>query len=259
MLNLDLQEQLPLLYELQQTDTEILAVQNKLKSVPIKIRRLEESFHIYHQTLEEKQRQLADAEKEQRSKAGTLEMQQEQRRKSQARLREVKTNKEYQAVDQEISFLIGKEAEIEDQILETMLLIDQLKEELNQHQKAFDVEQAKNNEQKAEYEKETNVLKAQIADYQERRLDFQPKIHPDLINRYQEWFKRQGTGLISLVVDHACGSCHLRIPPQTLQQARKNEQIIRCGSCQRILYVPPSLPDEASSDEANSEGNISVG
>lgn len=248
MLNFNLQEQLPLLFELQQTDTEILAVQDKLKSVPNKIKRLEESIHVYQQKLEEKQKKLADAEKEQRSKAGALEMQQEQRRKSQARLREVKTNKEYQAVDQEISFLMGKEAEIEDEILEIMLLIDQLKEELNQQQKAFDGEQAKNNEQKAEYEKETDDLKSQIADYQEKRLNFQPKIHPDLINRYQEWFKRQGTGLISLVVDNACGSCHLRVPPQTLQQARKNEQIIRCGSCQRILYVPPSLPDEASSD-----------
>lgn len=248
MLNFNLQEQLPLLFELQQTDTEILAVQDKLKSVPNKIKRLEESIYVYQQKLEEKQKQLADAEREQRSKAGALEMQQEQRRKSQARLREVKTNKEYQAVDQEISFLIGKEAEIEDEILEIMLLIDQLKEELNQQQKAFDGEQAKKNEQKAEYEKETDDLKSQIADYQEKRLNFQPKIHPDLINRYQEWFKRQGTGLISLVVDNACGSCHLRVPPQTLQQARKNEQIIRCGSCQRILYVPPSLPDEASSE-----------
>ena len=248
MLNFNLQEQLPLLFELQQTDTEILAVQDKLKSVPNKIKRLEESIHKYQQKLEEKQNQLADAEKEQRSKAGALEMQQEQRRKSQARLREVKTNKEYQAVDQEISFLMGKEAEIEDQILEIMLLIDQLKEELIQQQKVFDGEQAKNNEQRAEYEKETNALKSQIADFQEKRLNFQPKIHPDLINRYQEWFKRQGTGLISLVVDNACGSCHLRIPPQTLQQARKNEQIIRCGSCQRILYIPPSLPDEASAD-----------
>ncbi len=248
MLNFDLQEQLPLLYELQQTDTEILAVQGKLKSVPIKIKRLEESFQIYQQKLEEKQKQLTDAEKGQRSKAGALEMQQEQRRKSQARLLEVKTNKEYQAVDQEISFLMGKEAEIEDEILESMLLIDQLKEKLNQQQKAFDSEQSKNDEQKSQYEKETNALKAQIAGYQEKRINFQPKIHPDLINRYQEWFKRQGTGLISLVVDNTCGSCHLRIPPQTLQQARKNEQIIRCGSCQRILYILPSLPDEESSD-----------
>ncbi len=248
MLNFDLQEQLPLLYELQQTDTGILAVQGKLKSVPIKIKRLEGSFQIYQQKLEEKQKQLTDAEKEQRSKAGALEMQQEQRRKSQARLREVKTNKEYQAVDREISFLMGKEAEIEDEILESMLLIDQLKEKLNQQQKAFDSEQAKNDEQKSQYEKETNALKAQIAGYQEKRINFQPKIHPDLINRYQEWFKRQGTGLISLVVDNTCGSCHLRIPPQTLQQARKNEQIIRCGSCQRILYILPSLPDEESSD-----------
>jgi predicted nucleic acid-binding Zn-ribbon protein len=64
MPDFDLKEQLPLLYELQQIDTEILAAHQKLKSVPTKIKRLEDSFQIHRQKLEEKKEQLANVERE---------------------------------------------------------------------------------------------------------------------------------------------------------------------------------------------------
>lgn len=248
MPDFDLKEQLPLLYELQQIDTEILAAHQKLKSVPTKIKRLEDSFQIHRQKLEEKKEQLANVEREQRSKTGALEMQREQRGKYQAQLREVKTNKEYQALDQQISHIADKEVEIEDQILESMLQIDQLKEELNQQQKAFDVARAKNNGEKTQCEKEAESLKAKIAAYQQKSRKFHPKVHPNLMNSYREWFKRQRTGFISLVTNNVCSHCHITLPPQTVQEARKNEQIIKCASCQRILYVPLSPPEAVSSD-----------
>ena len=252
MPNFDLNEQLALLYELQQLDTEMLALHSQLKSVPIKIKKLEDSFQVHHQALQKKQEQLESAEKEQRSKTVDLQMQQEQRDKYQDQLRKVKTNKEYEAVDKEISFLDVKRAEVEDELLAVMLRIDQLKDELKQQRKRFDAEQVKHNEQKNQHEKGADALKSQMTACQEKRRTFYPRISRDLMNRYQEWLKHHRTGMISLVVDNACNSCHLTIPPQTLKEARKHEQFIHCGSCRRILYTPPSPPDDSPTDEASS-------
>ena len=257
MPDFDLNEQLSLLYEFQQIDTEILVLHGQLKSVPIKIKKLEDSFQVHRQKLQQKDEELKNAEKEQRSKTAALEMLLEQRRKHQARLHEIKTNKEYEAADKEISFLSLKEAELEDEILAVMLRIDQLRNGLAQQQEIFNTEQAKNNAQKVQYEQEAEALKSHITACQEKRHTFYPKIDRDLMNRYQEWFKRQRTGLISLVADNACGNCHLTIPPQTLKEARKNEQLIHCGSCKCILYVPPPPPDDSPSDAASSPMNLS--
>jgi predicted nucleic acid-binding Zn-ribbon protein len=44
---------------------------------------------------------------------------------------------------------------------------------------------------------------------------------------------------ISAVVairDGRCGSCQVRLRPQTINDLRKNEIIFQCESCQRILY-----------------------
>ena len=92
---------------------------------------------------------MVETEKVQRSKTSELEMEGEQRGKYQAQLREVKSNKEYQALDKEISFIHAKEAEIEDEILSAMLRIDQLNEELAQQQKELGAEQKKHNAQKS--------------------------------------------------------------------------------------------------------------
>jgi hypothetical protein len=249
MPNRNLQEQLRLLYELQDIDTEILALRRKLKSVPLNIKKLEEGFQTQRQKLQAKQEELADAEKQQRSKTAEVEVQQEQRGKYMAHLREVKTNKEYQALDREISFLDDKKAEIEDEILSVMLRIDQLNEDLDQQKKDLEAEKTENNKQKAQYEQEAESLKAQIAVWQNKRKGFSHKIDQVVMGQYQEWFKRHHTGIVSLVADHVCGSCHIRIPPQTLKEARKYVQFVRCGSCKCILYILPPPPADTSSED----------
>ena len=249
MPNLDLREQLRLLYEFQQIDAEILTLDNKLKSVPLKIKKAEAQLQLHQQKLQGKQAQLVDTEKLQRSKTAELEMEGEQRGKYQAQLREVKSNEEYLALDNQISFVQEKEAEIEDEILSAMLRIDQLNEELAQQQKAFNAEQKKHNAQKAEHEQEAKDLKSAIKTWQNKQKDFSHQIDSGLIDQYQARFKRYRKGLVSLVVGNACGNCHLTIPPQTLQEARKYEQFIRCGSCRLILYIPPPSPDDAPAEK----------
>jgi len=47
-----------------------------------------------------------------------------------------------------------------------------------------------------------------------------------------------------------CTVCHVRLRPQIFNQARRNDSIIQCDSCTRILYfipVPtPVAPEQAS-------------
>lgn len=250
MPNPDLKEQLASLHQLQQVDLNILGLHQKLQSVPIKLKELDDRLQIHEQQLKAKEEALAEAEKEQRSKSAQLQMEQEQRGRYEAQLREVKTNKEYQALDKEINFLHQKEAEIEDVILEVMLQIDQLNNAVGEQEAAFNAEQAKNKVQRDQYEKEAADLKSQILEQQEERKRFLPTTAHDLMNRYREWFKRNRTGLISVVTDNACSSCRISIPPQMLKEARKYEQIVLCASCKRILYVQPlASSDEGSTDE----------
>ena len=230
MPDLDLKEQLALLYELQQFDLKTLLLHEQRQSVPLKITKLEESFQIHQQTLESKKETLAQAEKDLRSKNAELEGQQEQRQKYQTQLRKVETNKEYQALDKEIGFLQEKGSEIEDAILGVMLQIDQCQAELQQQRHVFDAEKDKNRAQKAEYEQEAEDLIATVAAHQEQRKRFSPEIGKDLMNGYQAWGKRNKTAFVSVVSDSACGSCRIAIPPPDVE--RSAQVRTDCSLCQ---------------------------
>ena len=47
--------------------------------------------------------------------------------------------------------------------------------------------------------------------------------------------KRQGVGVVS-VRQETCQGCFVHIPPQMFIEVQKNNEIIRCPNCNRILY-----------------------
>jgi predicted nucleic acid-binding Zn-ribbon protein len=46
---------------------------------------------------------------------------------------------------------------------------------------------------------------------------------------------RQGIAVAPAVSGH-CSICHVRLRPQVFNTIIKNEEIVQCDSCQRILY-----------------------
>ena len=46
--------------------------------------------------------------------------------------------------------------------------------------------------------------------------------------------------------DGICVVCHVRLRPQVFNTVRRNEQILQCDHCNRILYfVPPPAAQDA--------------
>jgi predicted nucleic acid-binding Zn-ribbon protein len=45
--------------------------------------------------------------------------------------------------------------------------------------------------------------------------------------------------------DGLCTVCHVRLRPQVFNDARRNDSIIQCESCTRILYYVPPAPAAA--------------
>jgi predicted nucleic acid-binding Zn-ribbon protein len=46
--------------------------------------------------------------------------------------------------------------------------------------------------------------------------------------------------------DGICTTCHVRLRPQVFNTVRRNEAILQCDSCQRILYFAPKVVADAS-------------
>jgi hypothetical protein len=77
--------------------------------------------------------------------------------------------------------------------------------------------------------------------YLEERATLDKEIQEDVLDRYERVRKfRGGTG-VAPARDEACVICNVRMRPQIFQDVRRNETIITCESCGRILYNPENF------------------
>ena len=253
MANAPLQQQLSLLYQLQERDQELLSIQQKLQEIPQSIKQLEADVAQYEEEMAAKSAELAEAEREQRSKNAEIEMNAVQREKYRDEQRIVKTNEAYDALERQMEYLDKEDTEAEDIILVLMEKSDQLKEELAELEVEVNREKQKTATETAQLQQELQDLEIEKDEKLKRRRAFLPKIEKGLRDEYHRWMKaqftsrsgatRSKTGFVALSKNGICDSCRIAIQPQTLKEAQKYQKQVYCSSCKRLLYVEPATPD----------------
>ena len=88
-----------------------------------------------------------------------------------------------------------------------------------------------------ENQKDISALESSIKE----RREIETSISADLLPRYERVRKARGGIAVAAARDYICEVCKVRIRPQVFQVIRRNEQIIECDACQRILYNPENL------------------
>ena len=160
----------------------------------------------------------------------------------------VKTNQEYHAVQKEIGFAQGEIKTIEDKILELMVEADDLTAtvkradaELASELKAVDADRRAMATELAAMKSSLERIAVERAEVV-RGLNAQVLAIFELVLR-----RRNGVGLAQ-ARDGICTVCHVRLRPQVFNTVLRNDQIIQCDSCQRILYyVPAAAPAPSDS------------
>jgi len=61
----------------------------------------------------------------------------------------------------------------------------------------------------------------------------------ELRRRYEMIFSRRGGLAVVEIREGTCQGCRMRVPHQLINDIQRNEQVILCPSCQRMLYWRP--------------------
>jgi hypothetical protein len=157
-------------------------------------------------------------------------------------LMEVKTNKEYQAVQKEMA---GAEEEIsaqETRMLERMVEADALTRDLKAAEAALDAEQASVNAEKAKLDRESAAAERELETVLAERATLTAQLSREALTL----FERVAHGRKGVAVAEArgglCTVCHVRLRPQVFNDVRRNDSLIQCESCTRILYFVGAAP-----------------
>ena len=153
----------------------------------------------------------------------------------------VKTNEEYRALQHEIEHAQQAIRKVEDEILNLMIAAENGQAELKAAEAQLKEDQELVNSERKQLEEGNKRDLSALDSYLKERKEIESTVTADLVSRYERVKKHRGGIGVAAALNEVCAICQVRIRPQVYQEIRKNDQIIACDACQRILYNPENL------------------
>lgn len=232
------------LIRLQQLDTFAEEARRRIAEQPQRAEALDARLtHAREEVASAKQR-LADSQAVRRAVEKELAIVQSRLSKFKDQLMEVKTNREYQAMQKEIEVAQNEVRAMEDRVLERMLEADDLTALVKRAEAALAAEQAAVAADRRAMDQEIASLQEGLDRAAETRRVLIAEIEPRVLATFEQVARgRKGIGIAEARAGH-CTICHVRLRPQAFNEIRRNDSIIQCDSCQRILYFRGEAPAE---------------
>jgi hypothetical protein len=233
----DLKSQIISLIKLQKIDSEIYALKAEKESKPEQIKTLDAAFEEKKQRLASLDKKNLDLQKLKKDKELELASKEEAAKKLQSQLYQLKTNKEYQAMLQQITDAKADASVIEDKILELMDRIDNAKSEIDKEKQVLQQEEKLLNEQKNKIQNRIKEIDGRLSQLEAQQKQIMPEIDAKILPQYQRILKSRDGLAIVKVKDNSCGGCNMHVPPQVINLIKMYERIITCEVCNRMLYI----------------------
>ena len=232
------------LHRLESTASE---AQRRVAEAPERERFLEARLETARQSVAAAKTQLGDNQSARRLIEKDVAVHQGRLSKFRDQLMSVKTNVEYQAMQKEIEFAQKEVKSLEDRVLERMLEADDLGTALKSAETALASEQAVVENERRTLASEVASLNAAVDRIAKERAELVRTIEPRVLSIFELVARRRGGVAVAEARDGICTICHVRLRPQVFNTVRRNEEIVQCDSCNRILYF---VPIAAASSEA---------
>ena len=232
------------LVDLHHADVELRRFDAELLALPQKKAAIEAQIVADRATLDAAKAALEGLGKDRKRLELEVQDFEAKRSKYKGQLGEVKTNKEYTALLHEIENVEREIRSREDQILEAMEKVEGGQAKVKAEEASFKTVESTRRDEIKEIEskiQEAQKARADVAATREKKVTV---LKPDMLAEYIRILQRRGTAL-SEAKDGACTMCHVKLRAQVYVDVKRNDTIITCSSCSRILFFNAPPPQGA--------------
>jgi len=229
------------LIALQRAEGEVRRVEASLAEVPRTRGELEAALTAERGRLDTARTALADSQKGRKQHEAALQDLEVKRSKYKGQLMDVKTNKEYTAVLHEIEGVEREIREREDQILAEMERAETLTGDVKREEALYKGEEEKSRTQGQALDQQERALKEEQKRIVAERDAIAATVPADAMELFQRVARLRGVA-VAEARDDMCQQCHVKLRPQMYMEVKRNDSIVQCPSCMRILYYEPPVP-----------------
>ena len=241
------------LVELQNLETAIEEARRRIAAHPQRVAEADTRLADAKETVEAAKERLKTSQEARREAEKEAATYQGRLSKFKDQLAAVKTNREYQAMQHEIETAQKDLGVVEERVLERMMESDALAAEIKKAEHELAAQQKDVDAEKKTLAEELVTVEAALKDATEKRSARVASLPTQLVALFEQVARaRKGVAITTATRDGLCAACHVRLRPQVFQEIRRNDQIIQCASCNRILYfIPPPPPVEPAVTHAS--------
>jgi uncharacterized protein len=243
------------LVKLQEVETRAAEAQKHIADAPAKIAALDAKLTAARAGVAGAKEAIAHNQNQRRTLDKDLIAAQQRLSKYKEQLMAVKTNDEYHAMQHQITAAEAEVGRVEEQVLVNMMEADELAATLKAAEAALKADETSVARERAAIEADVAAQRTAADEMTAARDALVPQIDRSAYDMFQRVLKaRQGIAVAPAISGH-CSICHVRLRPQIYNTIIKNDTIVQCDSCQRILYftgVKDATAGQAAIDAAES-------
>ena len=247
-----MKEQLIRLLKLQELDEKTNDARQTLEAAPAQIQELDEQLAKFVQLLQNEKDQLEETAKWQRDQESRLKDEEQQTLKTKQQLQQVRTAREYTALQRQMDGARKAVGEREEEILKLMDAVEGFKATIAQHEKEFDELKGHLDAERQEIEASIQDAEARKAAITAEREELASQIDVSLLRQYERIYERKRPAMVD-VKGATCGGCKMRVRPQLYNELFRADSLKTCPNCQRLIYLSDALFPEETEGETTPE------
>jgi uncharacterized protein len=235
------------LIRLQRAETDLRRVEAELAEVPRHRAELDAALVAERARLEAVRQEISAGQKARRQHEADLQDLEAKRSRLKGQLMEVKTNKEYTAMLHEIDAVEREIRGREDQVLAEMERGESLAVEVKREEETYRQAEERHRSDLRAVDERARSLGEQVRRLTGERDAIASTVPPGVLDLFHRVARSRGGVAVAQAQDAMCQVCHVKLRLQLYADLKRNEEIVQCPACNRILFYeapPPTVSAE---------------
>ena len=229
------------LFALQKKDLKLIRVLREIQDIPKRRGDIEAQLSGAKKKLETALDSRKHTEASLREIENEIELLNERVIKYKQQQMEADSNEQYRAFVKEIGSVEAEIKEQEEKQLSLMEALEQGKVIEQTCQEQLAVEQGSIADEIQDLDERLSELTERADQMKVDRRRVAENCDRNLLQKYSRILNNKKDAAIVLVESGGhCGGCHMKLPPQAINDARNPSKLVRCNFCGRIVYNPAS-------------------
>ncbi len=239
-----MQEVFEKLKELQGILMEEFEIEADIENIPKELNTLKRRFQRVERSIKENDQNLTRQE----GNVKRLEKEKEElnsnKKKYEGQISLIKTQREYEAITSEIAQIQEKLEAINEEQANALAEIDEMKKGLEEQKELHAELKTTIEGLEKDVKKGLGDKGKELEKCMKKKEKISAGLDEEIVYKFEKIVKKKdGIGIVS-IRNNVCMGCNMILPPQFVNDVRREERIIFCPNCSRILYFFDEKPED---------------